>query len=101
MFCCRPVAARKYYDEGFKTLDDLRKHSNMLTHHQAIGLKSVFELFLCIIEYIADLLEKFYITLHANCYCFTKTNNGAKLAKLLRFSCISTIFKQGTSLVFW
>ncbi|CAK8681375.1 DNA polymerase beta-like [Clavelina lepadiformis] len=34
-----PVAARKLYDDGFRTLDDLRKNINKLTHHQQIGLK--------------------------------------------------------------
>ncbi|XP_027023011.1 DNA polymerase beta [Tachysurus fulvidraco] len=34
-----PAAARKFYDEGVKTLDDLRKIEHKLNHHQQIGLK--------------------------------------------------------------
>ncbi|KAG8441161.1 hypothetical protein GDO86_006776 [Hymenochirus boettgeri] len=34
-----PAAARKFVDEGIKTLDDLRKNEQKLNHHQKIGLK--------------------------------------------------------------
>ncbi|KAM9475699.1 DNA polymerase beta isoform 2-T2 [Clarias gariepinus] len=34
-----PAAARKFYDEGVKTLDDLKKIEHKLNHHQQIGLK--------------------------------------------------------------
>uniref|UniRef100_A0A286ZNU0 DNA polymerase n=1 Tax=Sus scrofa TaxID=9823 RepID=A0A286ZNU0_PIG len=34
-----PSAARKFVDEGIKTLEDLRKHEDKLNHHQRIGLK--------------------------------------------------------------
>ncbi|KAM5174748.1 DNA polymerase beta isoform 1-T1 [Callospermophilus lateralis] len=34
-----PSAARKFVDEGIKTLDDLRKNEDKLNHHQRIGLK--------------------------------------------------------------
>uniref|UniRef100_A0A8B9ZR34 DNA polymerase n=1 Tax=Anas zonorhyncha TaxID=75864 RepID=A0A8B9ZR34_9AVES len=34
-----PAAARKFVEEGIKTLEDLRKNEHKLTHHQRIGLK--------------------------------------------------------------
>ncbi|CAI5783383.1 DNA polymerase beta [Podarcis muralis] len=34
-----PAAARKFVDEGIKTLEDLRKNEHKLNHHQRIGLK--------------------------------------------------------------
>ncbi|KAF6084721.1 DNA polymerase beta [Phyllostomus discolor] len=34
-----PSAARKFVDEGIKTLEDLRKNEDKLNHHQRIGLK--------------------------------------------------------------
>ncbi|XP_057309051.1 DNA polymerase beta-like isoform X3 [Hydractinia symbiolongicarpus] len=34
-----PVAAKKFADDGIKTLADLKKISNQLTHHQQIGVK--------------------------------------------------------------
>ncbi|XP_007476459.1 DNA polymerase beta isoform X2 [Monodelphis domestica] len=34
-----PSAARKFVDEGIKTLEDLRKNENKLNHHQRIGLR--------------------------------------------------------------
>ncbi|KAM6235151.1 DNA polymerase beta isoform 1-T2 [Porphyrio hochstetteri] len=34
-----PAAARKFVEEGIKTLEDLRKNEHRLTHHQRIGLK--------------------------------------------------------------
>ncbi|XP_018109615.1 DNA polymerase beta isoform X1 [Xenopus laevis] len=34
-----PAAARKFFDEGIKTLDDLRNNEHKLNHHQKIGLK--------------------------------------------------------------
>ncbi|XP_068012893.1 DNA polymerase beta isoform X2 [Melanerpes formicivorus] len=34
-----PAAARKFVEEGIKTLEDLRKIEHKLTHHQQIGLK--------------------------------------------------------------
>ncbi|XP_018584158.1 DNA polymerase beta [Scleropages formosus] len=34
-----PAAARKFVEEGVKTLDDLRKVEHKLNHHQKIGLK--------------------------------------------------------------
>uniref|UniRef100_A0A8C3UMW3 DNA polymerase n=1 Tax=Catharus ustulatus TaxID=91951 RepID=A0A8C3UMW3_CATUS len=34
-----PAAARKFVEEGIKTLEDLRKIEHKLTHHQRIGLK--------------------------------------------------------------
>lgn len=34
-----PAAARKFYDEGVKTLEDLKKIEHKLNHHQQIGLK--------------------------------------------------------------
>ncbi|CAL1614929.1 unnamed protein product [Knipowitschia caucasica] len=34
-----PAAARKFYDEGVKTLEDLKKIEHKLNHHQQIGLR--------------------------------------------------------------
>ncbi|XP_003228273.1 DNA polymerase beta [Anolis carolinensis] len=34
-----PAAARKFVDEGIKTLEDLKKNEHKLNHHQQIGLK--------------------------------------------------------------
>ncbi|KAJ8386047.1 hypothetical protein AAFF_G00177360 [Aldrovandia affinis] len=34
-----PAAARKFVEDGVKTLDDLKKIQNKLNHHQQIGLK--------------------------------------------------------------
>ncbi|KAJ8005744.1 hypothetical protein DPEC_G00121080 [Dallia pectoralis] len=34
-----PAAARKFFDEGVKTLDDLKNIEHKLNHHQQIGLK--------------------------------------------------------------
>ncbi|KAM3925645.1 DNA polymerase beta [Leptodactylus fuscus] len=34
-----PAAARKFVEEGIKTLDDLRNNEHKLNHHQKIGLK--------------------------------------------------------------
>ncbi|TTB27301.1 DNA polymerase beta [Bagarius yarrelli] len=34
-----PAAARKFYDEGVKTIEDLKKIEHKLNHHQQIGLK--------------------------------------------------------------
>nr|XP_060643010.1 DNA polymerase beta [Anolis sagrei ordinatus] len=34
-----PAAARKFVDEGIKTLEDLKKNAHKLNHHQQIGLK--------------------------------------------------------------
>ncbi|XP_005998646.1 DNA polymerase beta [Latimeria chalumnae] len=34
-----PAAARKFVEEGIKTLDDLKKNEHKLNHHQKIGLK--------------------------------------------------------------
>lgn len=34
-----PAAAKKLYDDGIRTLDDLRKSPQKLNHHQQIGLK--------------------------------------------------------------
>ncbi|XP_075889410.1 DNA polymerase beta [Nelusetta ayraudi] len=34
-----PAAARKFFEEGVKTLDDLKKIEDKLNHHQQIGLK--------------------------------------------------------------
>jgi len=34
-----PAAARKFFEDGIKTLDDLRKIEDKLNHHQQIGLK--------------------------------------------------------------
>nr|XP_056716257.1 DNA polymerase beta [Euleptes europaea] len=34
-----PAAARKFVDEGIKTLDDLKRNEHKLNHHQQIGLK--------------------------------------------------------------
>ncbi|TRY96785.1 hypothetical protein DNTS_014505 [Danionella cerebrum] len=34
-----PAAARKFYDDGVRNLDDLRKIEHKLNHHQQIGLK--------------------------------------------------------------
>ncbi|KAI4898755.1 hypothetical protein NFI96_014139 [Prochilodus magdalenae] len=34
-----PAAARKFYEEGVKTLEDLKKIEHKLNHHQQIGLK--------------------------------------------------------------
>ncbi|KAH0623010.1 hypothetical protein JD844_030895 [Phrynosoma platyrhinos] len=34
-----PAAARKFVDEGIKTLEDLKKNEHKLNHHQRIGLK--------------------------------------------------------------
>ncbi|KAK6306241.1 DNA polymerase beta-like [Coregonus clupeaformis] len=34
-----PAAARKFFDEGVKTLEDLKKIEHKLNHHQQIGLK--------------------------------------------------------------
>ncbi|XP_057240479.1 DNA polymerase beta isoform X2 [Malurus melanocephalus] len=34
-----PAAARKFVEEGIKTLEDLRKIEHKLTHHQQVGLK--------------------------------------------------------------
>ncbi|XP_044861238.1 DNA polymerase beta isoform X1 [Mauremys mutica] len=34
-----PSAARKFVDEGIKTLEDLKKNEHKLNHHQRIGLK--------------------------------------------------------------
>jgi len=34
-----PANAKKLVDEGIKTLEDLKKHQDKLTHHQKIGLK--------------------------------------------------------------
>lgn len=34
-----PAAARKLFDDGIKTIEDLRKNTDKLNHHQKIGLK--------------------------------------------------------------
>uniref|UniRef100_A0A3Q3E978 DNA polymerase n=1 Tax=Labrus bergylta TaxID=56723 RepID=A0A3Q3E978_9LABR len=34
-----PAAARKFFEEGVKTLEDLKKIEHKLNHHQQIGLK--------------------------------------------------------------
>lgn len=34
-----PAAARKFFDEGVKTIEDLKKINHKLNHHQQIGLK--------------------------------------------------------------
>lgn len=34
-----PAAARKFFEEGVKTLDDLKKIESKLNHHQQLGLK--------------------------------------------------------------
>ncbi|EFN67190.1 DNA polymerase beta, partial [Camponotus floridanus] len=34
-----PAKAKELVDAGIKTLEDLKKHQNMLTHHQKLGLK--------------------------------------------------------------
>uniref|UniRef100_A0A3B3CF09 DNA polymerase n=1 Tax=Oryzias melastigma TaxID=30732 RepID=A0A3B3CF09_ORYME len=34
-----PAAARKFFEEGVKTLDDLKKVEHKLNHHQKIGLR--------------------------------------------------------------
>ncbi|XP_058493182.1 DNA polymerase beta [Solea solea] len=34
-----PAAARKFFEDGVKTLDDLKKIEHKLNHHQQIGLK--------------------------------------------------------------
>ncbi|KAG7263923.1 hypothetical protein CRUP_029263 [Coryphaenoides rupestris] len=34
-----PAAARKYFEDGVKTLEDLKKIEHKLNHHQQIGLK--------------------------------------------------------------
>uniref|UniRef100_A0A8C2KQ92 DNA polymerase n=1 Tax=Cyprinus carpio TaxID=7962 RepID=A0A8C2KQ92_CYPCA len=34
-----PAAARKFYDEGVRNLEDLKKIEHKLNHHQQIGLK--------------------------------------------------------------
>ncbi|XP_055080095.1 LOW QUALITY PROTEIN: DNA polymerase beta [Periophthalmus magnuspinnatus] len=34
-----PAAARKFYEEGVKTLEDLKKIEHKLNHHQQIGLR--------------------------------------------------------------
>uniref|UniRef100_A0A8C2FDC1 DNA polymerase n=1 Tax=Cyprinus carpio TaxID=7962 RepID=A0A8C2FDC1_CYPCA len=34
-----PAAARKFYDEGIRNLEDLKKIEHKLNHHQQIGLK--------------------------------------------------------------
>lgn len=34
-----PAAARKLFDEGIRTLEDLKKNETKLNHHQKIGLK--------------------------------------------------------------
>jgi DNA polymerase beta len=39
-----PVAARKFIEEGIKSIDDLKKNINKLNHHQQIGLKYYEEL---------------------------------------------------------
>ncbi|XP_062518602.1 DNA polymerase beta-like [Corticium candelabrum] len=36
-----PAAAKKFVDDGILTLDELRKHTDRLNHHQKIGLKYV------------------------------------------------------------
>lgn len=45
-----PAKAKELVDTGIKTLEDLKKHKNMLTHHQKLGLK-----------YEANLINKFSI----------------------------------------
>ncbi|ESO01935.1 hypothetical protein HELRODRAFT_184959 [Helobdella robusta] len=39
-----PVAARKFFDKGIKSIEDLKKHVDQLNHHQKIGLKYFEEL---------------------------------------------------------
>lgn len=39
-----PAAAKKLYDRGIKTVEDLRKHQDELTHHQKICLKHLEDL---------------------------------------------------------
>lgn len=34
-----PAAAKKFVDEGIHTIEELKKHSDQLNHHQKIGLK--------------------------------------------------------------
>jgi len=34
-----PAKAKELVNAGIKTLEDLKKHQNMLTHHQKLGLK--------------------------------------------------------------
>lgn len=34
-----PAKAKELVDAGIKTLEDLKKHQNKLTHHQKLGLK--------------------------------------------------------------
>uniref|UniRef100_A0AAY5EWZ7 DNA polymerase n=1 Tax=Electrophorus electricus TaxID=8005 RepID=A0AAY5EWZ7_ELEEL len=40
-----PAAARKFYDEGVKTLEDLKKVEHKLNHHQQIGLNCILQCF--------------------------------------------------------
>jgi len=54
-----PAAAKQLIDKGVRTLDDLRKRSNELTHHQQIGLKYFEELELRIPRDEMILLEEF------------------------------------------
>jgi hypothetical protein len=34
-----PAKAKELFDKGYKSLDDLRKHPEVLNHQQKIGLK--------------------------------------------------------------
>lgn len=42
-----PAKAKELVDAGIKTLEDLRKHQDKLTHHQKLGLK--YEIYLLIL----------------------------------------------------
>lgn len=35
----RPSNAHKFIKEGIKSIEDLKAHPDLLTHHQKIGLK--------------------------------------------------------------
>lgn len=39
-----PAKAKELVDAGIKTLEDLKKHQDKLTHHQKLGLKYEIEI---------------------------------------------------------
>ncbi|XP_033225029.1 DNA polymerase beta-like [Belonocnema kinseyi] len=70
-----PSKAKELFDSGIKTLDDLRKHPDKLTHHQKLGLKyfedfekkiprkEIEEIEKILKESINELDEKYVITI--------------------------------------
>jgi DNA polymerase beta len=66
-----PVAARNLYNQGIRSINDLRLHKDKLNHHQKIGLKYFSDLEERIpreeMLKIQDLLQKEIESLDSKC----------------------------------